>query len=42
MKAENLGPAEHHIEEPMDCLSAHDDTERVVMMFASQTGKQKA
>ena len=31
-----------YIEEPMDCLSAHDDTERVVMMFASQTGKTES
>tara|TARA_B100001778_G_C18591742_1_gene632606 strand:- start:44 stop:1906 length:1863 start_codon:yes stop_codon:yes gene_type:complete len=31
-----------YIEEPMNCLSAHDDTERVVMMFASQTGKTES
>jgi len=31
-----------YIEEPMNCLSAHDDTERVVMMFASQLGKTES
>ncbi len=31
-----------YLREPMDCLSAHDPAEVVVLMFASQTGKSEA
>lgn len=31
-----------YLREPMDCLSPHDRTERVVLMFGAQTGKTEA
>src|SRR5689334_19546210 len=31
-----------YLREPMDCLSPHNPAERVVMMFASQTGKTES